>query len=59
ADQPAVDPFLAPDGRPLRVVRGGSWRNSAWSVRAAYRFAFDRDARRDSLGFRVSRGPAE
>ncbi|MEL6186655.1 MAG: formylglycine-generating enzyme family protein [Myxococcota bacterium] len=51
------DPFLSPQERPRRVVRGGSWNDSARNVRAACRLAYARGSRLDYLGFRVSRGP--
>jgi sulfatase modifying factor 1 len=38
-----------------RVFRGGSWTNSAKSVRAAYRFRFDPSFARDFYGFRLAR----
>ena len=38
-----------------RVIRGGSWHNSAGSVRAADRHSGSPTSRRDSLGFRVAR----
>lgn len=54
--RPAVE-HQVPAGAP-RLVRGGSWINVPWDLRAAYR---DRDpprGRRDDLGFRVvCRGP--
>ena len=36
-----------------RVIRGGSWFDSAWNCRAAYRNWFRPDDRSRSLGFRV------
>ncbi|HRR75102.1 MAG TPA: SUMF1/EgtB/PvdO family nonheme iron enzyme [Myxococcota bacterium] len=38
-----------------RVFRGGSWRGSAGSVRAANRVDYSPGIRLDSLGFRVAR----
>ena len=38
-----------------RVIRGGSWRNDARSVRAAYRYRDDPGRRHDALGFRCAR----
>ncbi|PPC90342.1 MAG: Sulphatase-modifying factor protein [Methylobacter sp.] len=38
-----------------RVVRGGSWSDSAGSCRCAYRFHIDPDSRSDDLGFRCAR----
>ena len=50
------------DGRPWksgecsrRVVRGGSWSDVPWSVRAAFRGWLDSGDRDDDLGFRVAR----
>ena len=40
----------------LRVLRGGSWRNSAECVRAAYRFDAPTSGRNPYYGFRLSRG---
>ena len=39
----------------VRVVRGGSWRNSPWELRSSYRFRFDAVHRDDSIGFRLAR----
>ena len=39
----------------FRVLRGGSWVNNPWVVRAAIRFKSAPDSRYDSGGFRVSR----
>lgn len=53
--EPAVDPV--PPGQGLyRVRRGGSWRSSARSVRAAYRRAYARDDRYVALGLRLAGG---
>lgn len=38
---------------PLRVIRGGSWRSYARSVRAAFRNAFPPEDRLGGLGFRL------
>ncbi|MCP5067044.1 MAG: SUMF1/EgtB/PvdO family nonheme iron enzyme [bacterium] len=38
-----------------RVVRGGSWNNSAHNVRAAIRNSNDQGNRNDNLGFRLAR----
>ncbi len=38
-----------------RVIRGGSWRDGARGVRAAYRSRRDPDSRNDLLGFRCAR----
>jgi formylglycine-generating enzyme required for sulfatase activity len=50
----------APDqeGERLRVVRGGSWRDRARGVRAAYRDGGEPVGRLDDLGFRCARGQA-
>lgn len=47
-----VDPLGSTEDSALRVLRGGSWRGRAQSVRAASRFADDPGYRCDSLGFR-------
>jgi formylglycine-generating enzyme required for sulfatase activity len=47
-----------PDRGAPRVIRGGSWTNTARNVRAASRNANSPDYRDDSLGFRLSRGHA-
>jgi formylglycine-generating enzyme required for sulfatase activity len=39
----------------LRVVRGGSWFNGPWVMRAAYRVRGEAGVRDYILGFRVSR----
>jgi sulfatase modifying factor 1 len=41
-----------PESGVNRVDRGGSWRNAAWSCRAAYRYGFSPSGRDFSLGFR-------
>lgn len=38
-----------------RVLRGGSWFNFPWVLRAAHRFAYSPSARIDTFGFRVAR----
>ena len=38
-----------------RVIRGGSWANSAQNVRAAYRNANEPANRNSNLGFRLAR----
>ncbi|MEQ9503163.1 MAG: formylglycine-generating enzyme family protein [Deltaproteobacteria bacterium] len=57
-DGPVEDPLAEPGERPLRVLRGGSWRDGARVVRAAYRHALPRDVRDDCVGFRLARGRA-
>jgi formylglycine-generating enzyme required for sulfatase activity len=42
-----------------RVVRGGSWRGSAFWVRSAFRDSYKPSARSEILGFRVARYMAE
>ncbi len=37
-----------------RVIRGGSWHDSAWYLRSAYRSWFDRTLRYFNLGFRLA-----
>jgi formylglycine-generating enzyme required for sulfatase activity len=37
-----------------RVLRGGSWNNSAWIVRAALRFNYKPDSRYNNHGFRLA-----
>lgn len=54
-DARVIDP-VGDKGGSLRVYRGGSWYVSARLVRAAYRFAFWRDARNDVIGFRLAEG---
>ena len=46
-------------GAVLRVIRGGSWYNTARNVRAAYRNRNDPAYRNGSLGFRCSRVQGE
>lgn len=38
----------------FRVLRGGSWNDSPWFVRSAYRFDFTPGFRIDDVGFRVA-----
>ena len=47
-----------PDSSARRVLRGGSWGNTARVVRAASRHAYSPVYRDDDLGFRLSRGHA-
>jgi formylglycine-generating enzyme required for sulfatase activity len=47
-----------PDRGARRVIRGGSWSNTARNVRAAFRDAYSPDFRYEILGFRLSRGHA-
>ncbi|PQJ81855.1 bifunctional serine/threonine-protein kinase/formylglycine-generating enzyme family protein [Polaribacter glomeratus] len=42
-----------PSSSSYRVIRGGSWRNSASGCRVAYRYGNEPDNRYDSDGFRV------
>jgi formylglycine-generating enzyme required for sulfatase activity len=46
------DPQGVSNGTP-RVVRGGSWANSPWGCRSAYRFRLEPDLRAIDFGFRV------
>ncbi len=39
----------------IRVLRGGSWANGPWSLRAANRSGNGIGLRSDSIGFRVAR----
>ena len=48
--------FQSSSGETSRVVRGGSWSNSAGYCRAACRSRFAPDGRYDYLGFRPARG---
>jgi formylglycine-generating enzyme required for sulfatase activity len=50
---PASNP-LGPDTGNLRVLRGGSWNNSDYSVRSAYRGADDPTNSVDNAGFRCA-----
>jgi formylglycine-generating enzyme required for sulfatase activity len=38
----------------LRVLRGGSWNNTSWSLRSPYRFRYDLVRRNDFIGFRLA-----
>ena len=62
AKSPRDDPFALPDASTPRVIRGGSWRHNAWSVRAAYRLPSEPSHRSNLLGFRCAEygapGPA-
>ncbi|WP_461255975.1 formylglycine-generating enzyme family protein [Treponema sp. R80B11-R83G3] len=49
-----TDPVGASSGSD-RVVRGGSWGNSAEYVRSGHRGSYDPSSRRDSFGFRLVR----
>ena len=44
-----------PESGQLRVVRGGSWGNSASYCQVAYRYGYAPDGRRDNVGLRLSR----
>ena len=46
---------MAQPGRPLTVVRGGSWNNNPDNVRSAIRNRNTRDNQNNNLGFRVAR----
>lgn len=53
--EPAVDP-VPPGQGSYRVNPGGSWDSRARGVRAAGRYAYPRDGRDGSLGFRLAGG---
>ena len=42
-----------------RVIRGGSWGNTARYCRSSYRYYFDPTIRDDDLGFRVALVPVQ
>lgn len=50
---PVVDP-KGPKSGTTRVVRGGSWSNTAPRIRAAYRMYLPEDSRAANLGFRLA-----
>ena len=50
-----TDPRGPAAGGPLRVVRGGSWGDGAYSARSAYRYNKTPDVRSDDFGFRPAR----
>ena len=52
AESPASDP-TGPTSGSNRVIRGGSWFNSAWCCRSAYRIYSEPDNRIYALGFRI------
>ena len=45
------------NNKSARVVRGGSWRDPAWSCRVAYRYGSTPDDRGDGIGFRLCLSP--
>src|SRR5690606_23501121 len=52
---------VAADANPLRVVRGGSWRDPAYFLQVATRDKEDKDSARSYIGFRSvlkASGPA-
>ena len=55
ASEAQLDPS-GPRTGGCRVIRGGSWRLTAWFVRAAYRGIVDPGRRNDYLGLRLARG---
>jgi formylglycine-generating enzyme required for sulfatase activity len=55
-NSPEADPAGPPEGRP-RVHRGGSWFDTAWFSRSAYRGSGAPPARFNRLGLRVARNP--
>ena len=61
ADYYSTSPVSDPGGPTtgsFRVVRGGSWWNSAWNCRSADRFGSDPSFRNNSLGFRLALSPS-
>lgn len=52
---PASGSVWAAGDRELRPIRGGSWRDEPWELRAAHRIADAADNRFDSVGFRLAR----
>lgn len=55
-DQPSEDPLGPMEESSFRVVRGGSWDDSARYVRAAYRLGGHPSFAVEGVGFRLSRG---
>lgn len=53
-DAPVTDP-VGPAAGTLRVVRGGSWQDSAKYCRSAYRNGYPPDKRSPDIGFRLVR----
>ncbi|MFH1468418.1 MAG: SUMF1/EgtB/PvdO family nonheme iron enzyme [Pseudomonadota bacterium] len=53
-----VDDPVGPERGPRRVVRGGSWWNSAGGCRSAYRYRGHPRSRGRGLGFRVAWSPS-
>ncbi|MEI2768911.1 MAG: formylglycine-generating enzyme family protein [Nitrosomonas sp.] len=51
-----IDPFGPTTGQ-NRVLRGGSWRSSAWRTRSAYRHRDEPVNRINRFGFRLALGP--
>jgi formylglycine-generating enzyme required for sulfatase activity len=52
ANSPSIDPKGPPSGTG-RVVRGGSWHQTATSWRSAFRKQYEPDYRGISIGFRL------
>lgn len=52
ADHAKTNPLVSGSG-PKRVIRGGSWSNSAHQVRTTYRASVNQDFKGNYLGFRV------
>jgi formylglycine-generating enzyme required for sulfatase activity len=50
----AVDPMGTTNAGAFRVIRGGSWSNPVYNVRAAYRYGYPPDLRSVNLGFRCA-----
>jgi hypothetical protein len=55
-NSPTDDP-KGPSSAADRVLRGGSWFNSAWNTRSAFRLRFPPGHRNLDLGFRAARTP--
>lgn len=56
SSSPVIDPTgPSSDDQDFRVVRGGSWRSSAFACRTAFRHSAQPGARIENLGFRVAR----
>jgi formylglycine-generating enzyme required for sulfatase activity len=50
---PGVDSVWSNGSCDKHVMRGGTWLNEAWAVRASIRFKFDTNDRFNCIGFRV------
>ncbi len=56
--EPQTDPVIAPERGSTRVIRGGSWNDTAGSYRSAYRNGFAPGLRNYNIGFRPAVLPA-